>query len=530
MGINNEYKDVIESFQSVKLNAIDFSFRAMTILIGPLYAYGLYYGYPKLVIPFILNLLILFLLVGFNLFGQHISLKIKKYILLFIILYSNLFSIYDLGFFGGAQYFMILLFGLTIFYFNAWFALIVNVGAVAYYFTFMYLYTSGIMTYYSPPHILVNSKVVWIADFNLTILTIAIGGYALHKAFRAYKKKVSEQIESQKQFNYTLDNMPIPVAALTVDKKITYFNEEFYKYFGYEVGEIPTFDHWLELSYPKDEKRQKLAKSVKVEMDNGFATQKQLPLEFIDLRTKNGTIKSVEVHHMFLGDTAVCAFIDLTERRKKRRFVVETMIQAEEKEKKRIAQELHDGVGPLLSTAKIYAHSLKNTSDGADKELFGAKLTELLDNSIKELRNTINNVSPQILQKYGLIRAIDSFIKNITPITTVEFAFEAKDIRFKLPMVELAIYRSLIELINNSIKYGSPKIISISIEKTDDALKVIYTDDGIGFDFEKERMNGFGLSNIINRVETIGGVFIMKTSIGQGVAVEIEFDLKIVET
>ncbi|MCG8580860.1 MAG: histidine kinase [Bacteroidales bacterium] len=524
MKISQTYKDVLASFDTVKNDVIDFTFRSITILIGPLYAYGLYVETDWVSWSFISNALILTYLTLFTLFRIRLSLNIKKYILLFVLINGNLYTIYNLGFFGGAQYFMILLICVTLFYFKRWVAYVVIIGVVLYYFLFMYLYTNGIIEYHAPVEYLVNNKAVWISDFNLTVLTSIVVGYALIKTFNAYADKEKERQESQKKLNYTISNLPIPVAALTEDERIPYFNDKFHEYFGYDADEIPTFNHWLKKAYPDEQTRNRIRGIDQIRMREGFKTQKQLPLEYYDFTTKNGDVKSAEVHHMFFGETAICAFIDITERRKKRRLMMETMMQAEEKEKLRIAQELHDGIGPLLSTAKIYAHTLMLKINNAEKSGMGEKLKELLDSSIKELRNVINNVSPQILQQYGLVKALESFIGHIQPLASAEIKLKAKPVKIENALNELAIFRALIELINNSMKYAEASMININIENNKEGIQVLYKDNGVGFDFDKERTKGFGLSNIMNRIETVGGFFSLKTNPGEGVEVRIEFE------
>ncbi|MCU4157854.1 hypothetical protein J1N10_17905 [Carboxylicivirga sp. A043] len=528
MNNNRTYKDVIASFSSVKGEVIDFAFRMITLFIGPLYAYSLYDHWHNITHYFIVNALILSFLLAFTVFRLTLTLVFKKYILLFILLYGYLYSTYNLGYIGGAPYFLILLFMVTFFYFNQWFSLIVSIALVVYYFVFMHLYTTGIIDYYAPPEVLVKNKIIWLADFNLTILTAVVTGYALYNTFKAYKQIVKVQHNTQQEFNYTLDKLPIPVAVLMEDRRIPYFNENFYNYFGYESEEIATLDQWLEKVYPDVNVRKKVAAFSMEQMEYAFKEQKQLPLEYFDFKTKTGELKSAEVHHTFHGDRAVCAFIDITERRKKRRLIIETMMQAEEKENRRIAQELHDGVGPLLSTAKIYAHSLVSNCQGDEAKGFGEKLNELLNNAIKELRNTINNISPQILQRYGLVKALESFVGHIQPITAIRFNIVAKQLNIQSHMVELAIYRSLVELINNSIKYGSPSNIQVQLETTGSSLVVKYMDDGKGFNLEEKRLQGFGISNIINRIESIGGFCNISTSPGAGVKVSITFDIKVV--
>ncbi len=525
MGIDYTFKDVVNSFNTVREDIIDFTSRVFTILLGPLLIYGIYFERNLFSIMTIVNTLVIISLLLLILQKLKLGINVKKVLLLFILLYCNLFSIYNLGFFGGSQYFMILIFGLTTFYFRKWFALCINISVVVYFFIFMQLYTGEQIDYSSPPAVMVTSKVIWLADFLLSLIIITIGGYAIYKTFKSYSQIVREHVDSLKKFNYTLDNLPIPVAALKENKQIPYFNEMFYKYFGYESEEIPSFNHWLKCAYPDQKHRTKVGESTEEIMKKAFKLQKQLPIEYHDFKTKNGEIKSAEVHHTFLGDTAICAFVDLTERKQKRRLIIETMMQAEEKENQRIAQELHDGVGPLLSTAKIYAHSMMVDCNCSDKTLYGNKLKELLDSSIKELRNTINNVSPQILQQYGLVSAIDSFVKHIEAVTSIKFKFAAKPLNINSPLIELTIYRAILELINNSVKYGKPSQININLDNINDTLCVKYKDNGCGFDFEKKKRTGFGLSNIINRIETVGGEFDLISSLGEGVDVNICFDL-----
>ncbi|WP_439185107.1 ATP-binding protein [Carboxylicivirga taeanensis] len=522
MGLDYTFKEVVSSFNAVKEEVIDFAYRVVVILVGPLYAYALYFGWADGVVT-VLHSISLGGLLLIAVFKTKINLKVKVFFLLYVLLYGNLYSIYNLGLFGGAQYFMILIFGLTTFYLKRGLAIGINLFIVLYFFLFMHLYVSGKVQYYSSPHLLVQSEMVWVSDFMLTVLVIAVGGFAIRKTFMAYLKKVKEQHESSKRFYRILDHLPIPVATLKSNKEISYSNDAFYQYFGYGVKDISNFDHWLRYLYPDVDRRNQLQERFDNKIRNGFGTQKQMPIEYSNFVTRNGHLKSAEVHHTFLGDTAVCAFVDLTEQKKKRRLLIETMMQAEEKENKRIAQELHDGVGPLLSAAKIYAHTLIKTSVDENKSQMGNKLNGLIDGAIKELRNTINNVSPQILQNYGLVKATESFVNHIKLVSNVEFTLETQQLQISDPLIELAIYRALVELINNSIKYGSPGQISISFRDEGGALSVCYKDDGVGFDFERERSKGFGLTNIINRIDSIGGKIVFNSEKGSGVEVDITF-------
>ncbi|WP_185957477.1 sensor histidine kinase [Saccharicrinis carchari] len=459
--------------------------------------------------------------VTITIFSKKIRLTIKKNVLLFILVYGILSSIYSFGIFGGAEFFMILIFGLSTFYYSKWFAICINVSVVLFYLTFMILYTNEVLIYTVSPIESASNGIIWLSDLLLTFITIGIGGYALNKTFLAYSQQVKEKIENSKDMHHTIENLPIPVGIVNRNKEIVLVNKQFNKYFGYKDKDILTFNDWLLKVYPNPIEHNRKKEEIELLMKKGFEEQQADPIEYPNLLTNHNKLRSLEVHHTIIGDMAICAFIDLTERKRQKRLLVETMMQAEKKENARIARELHDGIGPLLSTAKIYAHSVGNSCvcNMNDERL--ERLNYLLDNSILEIRNIINNIGPQILEQYGLSKAIQSFIDHIQPVSNIHFEFNSGSINVTSGLIEFAIYRTLIELINNSIKYATPKVISINMMQSSKKFKLRYKDDGIGFDYKKVWAKGFGLENINSRIENIGGNVTYTTSIGNGVCVDI---------
>jgi len=178
-------------------------------------------------------------------------------------------------------------------------------------------------------------------------------------------------------------------------------------------------------------------------------------------------------------------------------------IMAEEKERKRIASDLHDGLGPVLSAINLYFQAYVD-ADEKDKKSISKKLQNIINNAISEVSRISHNISPAIIEKYGLIAALDDFIAqiNASKKIAVDFSYD-KVKRFDLKS-ELTIYRAVTELINNTIKHANADLIKVKIEKTKDCINVIYCDNGNGFDIAA-RKNGMGIMSIKNRISSLNG-------------------------
>ena len=215
-------------------------------------------------------------------------------------------------------------------------------------------------------------------------------------------------------------------------------------------------------------------------------------------------------------------------RRLTEKMFLNTIIQTEEKERKRFAKDLHDGLGPLLSSVKMSVSSLAQMKhDEASREI--VENTELVINeAIKSLKEISDNLSPHILNNFGLVRALNNFANkiNITKTIRINFITELKDERFDAN-VEVVLYRVICELINNTIKHAHAKKITISLTITDgDYLTIIYKDDGKGFDvskiIEQQGGSGMGFSNIYSRINSLKGEINIESENKKGTLVTIK--------
>lgn len=214
-------------------------------------------------------------------------------------------------------------------------------------------------------------------------------------------------------------------------------------------------------------------------------------------------------------------------RRLTEKMFLNTIIQTEEKERKRFAKDLHDGLGPLLSTVKMSVSSLAQMKhDEASAEI--VKNTELVINeAIKSLREISDNLSPHILTNFGLYRALNNFTNKINAARTIKINLESnlRDERFDSNM-EVVLYRVICELINNTIKHAKAKKIDLNLTKESDYLYITYKDDGKGFDVSKvidqPSGTGMGFSNIYSRINSLKGEISVESEQKKGTTVSIK--------
>jgi signal transduction histidine kinase len=214
------------------------------------------------------------------------------------------------------------------------------------------------------------------------------------------------------------------------------------------------------------------------------------------------------------------------DRLKTERRVINAIINTEENEKKRFAKDLHDGLGPLLSTVKMSLSALT----GKIKDTHGQEILKNTNHIVNEAIGTIkevsNNLSPHVLSNFGLSSAISAFTAKINQTKVLEIDFKSNMENQRLEAdKEVVIYRAVCELINNSILHSGASRIEIELNKHEKFITLQFYDNGRGFDISKltlEDNKGMGISNIETRVKSIDGVFILESNPGKGTSALIK--------
>ncbi len=215
-----------------------------------------------------------------------------------------------------------------------------------------------------------------------------------------------------------------------------------------------------------------------------------------------------------------------TDRTRTEKRVLNAIINTEENERRRFANDLHDGLGPLLSTVKMSLSSLGNRISDASGIVILNNTNHLVNEAISSIKDVSNNLSPHVLSNFGLASAISAFTTKINQTKAIEIDFKSNMENVRLENdKEVVIYRAACELINNSIRHSGASRIEIELNKHEKIVTLQFYDNGRGFETSKlnaEDNKGMGLSNIETRVKTVEGVFILESNPGKGTSALIK--------
>ena len=198
--------------------------------------------------------------------------------------------------------------------------------------------------------------------------------------------------------------------------------------------------------------------------------------------------------------------------------LLSTVLRTEERSRSQFAKELHDGMGPLLSSAKMSLSAISTESMSDNQREIVQNTQFVIDEAIRSVREISNNMSPQVLIDFGLAQGIRNFISRIKSLHTIEeisFETNINEDRFDND-VEVVVYRVVCELINNSLKHSHCTKIDISLIQKDRHLDMNYRDNGCGFNIQTSTKNGMGLSNIYSRIDSLNGTLNIISSEGNG--------------
>ncbi len=200
------------------------------------------------------------------------------------------------------------------------------------------------------------------------------------------------------------------------------------------------------------------------------------------------------------------------EQLQKTRF--KAVVDAEENERKRIARELHDGLGQLLSTARITVSSIDESKKVQNS-------VRLIDHAVQEVRNISHNMMPHALTLAGLDVALDDMVRKINESGEIIVTIK-RDTDLDLDeSSSIAIYRVMQEVLNNTLKYANAEQVSLEIKSVADHYSFSISDNGKGFEVaETHSKNGIGWSNVHARIELLGGEVHIFSKLAEGTTVK----------
>ena len=205
--------------------------------------------------------------------------------------------------------------------------------------------------------------------------------------------------------------------------------------------------------------------------------------------------------------------------------ILTAVLRTEEKARSRFSKELHDGLGPLLSSAKMSLSALAREERTPEQREIIDNTTYVIDEAIRSLREISNNLSPHVLNDFGLARGVQHFIDRSAAMHNVRIRFTTnlRAERYDTD-VEVILYRVICELINNSLKHAACTNVNLSLSRAGTTLVLDYSDNGRGFDSKAMMDCGMGLSNIDSRINSLGGTFDIDSAKGKGMHATIRID------
>jgi signal transduction histidine kinase len=206
------------------------------------------------------------------------------------------------------------------------------------------------------------------------------------------------------------------------------------------------------------------------------------------------------------------------------------VIEAEIRERKRMGEELHDGLGQILSLLKLTLTSLKNKqklSSIKQNELI-ENAVELTDNAFTELRNISHNMAPIFLKEKGFTGSIKDLLDHLNQFNKYKISMDINGTDNQLEsFIELTIYRVVQEVLNNIILHAKATEINFQLLQSDKEITLMIEDNGKGFDISEIRdKHGIGLRNIRSRIENIGGKVHLDSVINRGTIITIIVPVK----
>ena len=201
---------------------------------------------------------------------------------------------------------------------------------------------------------------------------------------------------------------------------------------------------------------------------------------------------------------------------------IEAEITTQETERKRIASDLHDELGPLLSAVKMKIGSI-DAFNSDDKAMI-TESEEHIDRIVKRMREIANDLMPHSLLRQGITTGMEEFINDLRKTSGIKINSSIQNIQHLPEEKSVHFYRIFQEVLHNAIKHSAANEITIDFNQDEKLIKLIVKDNGKGFDYRKvfEENGGHGLRNISSRTEILHGDLFIESGTGKGTTITLE--------
>jgi PAS domain S-box-containing protein len=340
-----------------------------------------------------------------------------------------------------------------------------------------------------------------------------IGGQAIDITDR---KNSEEQIKKiHERFTYAVNATSEALWDLDLQSNEIYRSDAFYKISGYTKEQVDgDLNWWFNKIHPEDKDRVK--KSFEQDLLDGKRNwEDEYRFQYADGTYRNIADKGFAIYEDGKPVRLIGAIQDITERKKleaqllneqvkKQKLINQATIEAQEKERGMISAELHDNVNQLLMSARLHIGAAKKSD--IQEELLN-KASDYLLQAVEEIRSLSKRLNTSIVKSVGLEQSIFDITRNMKQFNDITVTVNIdKDVIDKLTQEQqLVVFRIIQEQSNNIIKYSRAVAATFSLSEKNNQCSLVISDNGIGFDKEKQKANGIGFINIFNRIDAYNG-------------------------
>ncbi|MBD2754532.1 sensor histidine kinase [Spirosoma validum] len=212
-----------------------------------------------------------------------------------------------------------------------------------------------------------------------------------------------------------------------------------------------------------------------------------------------------------------------------RRELMAATFKGQEEERKRLAEDMHDGIGTMLSITKMSLNQLEQKLGGEMQVGFEFQKTRsMIDETMTNVRRISRNLVPTTLERFGLLAALEELVDRANDgDLEMQLIYPESSTQFS-PNLELMLYRITQELVNNAIRHARARHITIQLVSFDNEIRLSVVDDGIGFDFDaimENRQGGLGLRTIESRLNVVNGYVTFDVAPGRGSQIHVQVHL-----
>jgi signal transduction histidine kinase len=315
-------------------------------------------------------------------------------------------------------------------------------------------------------------------------------------------------------FHSLITELPFGIITINSEGLVTLMNTNSLLFLGLE-GSTDMYEETNILSFD-------ISRKLKNRIKSCLFVEKN-PFHLKALSIKN---RFLNVYAKRLLDGLVINIIDVTENIQMRDQATQSLLFGQESERKRLAKEMHDGIGPALSLIRLQVDAVNRKIDTEDITQQLNNIIELISNVALDIRQISHALMPGSLIDFGVVSALNNLVKQLNDSESFDVFFDTNMKDNSLPKnLELNIYRIIQELLNNAIKYSNCTEIQIQLHQLNHAIQLSVYDNGVGMDIEKSR-EGIGINNIHTRVKSFRGVFEIDSQPGHGVNANISIPIK----